>query len=111
LIRYYFNKRKWLRNAAFFYAALAGTGYLILNAIVKQTSGNEDRVIDGKGIFAAVLVSAFGLAAPVVAYRWLRTSRKKLFKMLNDYWMGKPIPGKIMHSSSFQRFLVKEKNE
>jgi hypothetical protein len=68
-------------------------------------------VVNGKGIFVAVLVSAFGLAAPIVAYRWLRTSRKKLFKMLNDYRMGKPIPEKIMQSSSFQKFLEQEKNK
>jgi hypothetical protein len=111
LIRYYFNKRNWLRNAALVYAALACTGYLILNAIVTQTSGDEDRVVNGKGVFAAVLVSAFGLAAPIVAYRWLRTSRKRLFKMLNDYRMDKSIPKKLMRSSSFQRFMSMEETE
>jgi hypothetical protein len=110
LIRYYFDKRQGLRNAALLYTALAGAGYLIFNAIVTQASG-RDVAVTGIGVFAALLGTSLALAAPIVAYQWLRTSRKRLFSMLNDYKMGKPIPEKIIRSSSFQRFLNQEKSK
>jgi hypothetical protein len=110
LIRYYFSKRKGLRNSALLYTALAGAGYLILNAIVTQASG-RDVAVTGTGVFAVLLGTALALAAPIVAYRWLRTSRKRLFSMLTDYKMGMPIPEKIIRSSSFQRFLIQEKSK
>jgi hypothetical protein len=74
LIRYYFSKRKGLRNSALLYAALAGAGYLILNAIVNQASG-RDVAVTGIGVFAALLGTSLALAAPIVAYRWLLQER------------------------------------
>ena len=111
LIKDYFNKRSWFRNAALIYGALSGTGYTILNGIVTHSSGDEDRVVNGKGVFAAFLVLLFGVATPVVAYRWLRTSRKKLFSILEDYKKNKVLPEKIGRSSSFQRFLKQENKQ
>lgn len=110
LINYYFSKRKGLRNGALLYASLAGAGYLVFNAVVTQASG-RDVAVTGTGVLAVLLGTALALAVPLVAYRWLRTSRKSLFSMLNDYKMGKPIPEKVMKSSSFQRFLSHEKNQ
>ena len=107
LIKDYFNKRAWFRNAALLYGTLSGTGYIILNGIA--TKGSD--VVNGKGVFAAFLVLLFGLTTPVVAYRWLRTSRKKLFEMLEDYKKNKILPEKIRRSSSFQRFLKQETNK
>ena len=107
LIKDYFNKRAWFRNAALLYGTLSGTGYIILNGIASKGSD----VVNGKGVFAAFLVLLFGVATPVVAYRWLRTSRKKLFGILEDYKKNKILPEKIRRSSSFQRVLKQENKQ
>ncbi len=108
LINYYFAKREKALIETVIPAITGGIATLI---VAKVNTDNNSPSSKDSGYAGLVIVPAFIIilysAGTLIdgQIKWLVFSRSKLFKLLNDYNSGKPLPKKITRRKAFKHEL------
>ena len=114
LIGFYFHKRNNAKKMTFVGAGLAIT-LVVIGGLVIANNSTVPGTVDSYGaVFGLYFLSIcfYGSLAlmTVGIVRWIILSRKKLMRLLEDYFAGKSIPMNISKSKLFNQWLKEEKN-
>jgi len=84
-----------------------GIGIGAVNHTANEGNGTWDTV--GQGLIFALLLGA-GIALSIVGIcMWSRYPRKRLLRLLNNYFGGKPLPRGITKNRTFKSFVQHER--
>lgn len=103
LIHYYFERRKVYKNRTILFTGISGVSGILFGALIERPGVSALGAIL-LGIPLLVGLWFFGFAIIIEAVRWIRTSRKALFKMLKNFENEKRIPKRISSNRRFQNF-------
>jgi hypothetical protein len=110
LINYYFSRRTSAKILFFINVWQIPFWPFPFSYNLKTAESNSSTIGQSLGafiislIFLCLLFASFGLATAGSA-EWLKHSRKRLLKQLNNYFNGRPMPRAIIRSRLFRRFL------
>jgi hypothetical protein len=113
LISFYFHKRNNAKKLTFVGFIMATLSILFINVFIANNSsvqGTGDAVAGTLLVNFVGLISAASLVLMITGIvRWVIFSRKKLLRLLNDYFAGRSIPSHISKSKLFNKWLIAEK--
>lgn len=111
LIQFYFNKRNEQKGSFFVGAGLAfvaGVAYFPVNNMPDMVNNGPDFFMTKKDSYFIMLAVLITTAIPFLlsgGCLWMRYSRRRLMKLLNNYSSGKSIPKGISKTAIFRGYL------
>lgn len=110
LIRYYFQRRKAFKKAGLISASIAGVSGILFQLLIMDSTVGSALGSLALGIPLMLLLWGFGIATLFLIVKWLKMSRRYLFKLIKKYNAGKGIPKRMTSQLLFQKFLEEEKH-
>lgn len=110
LIRYYFQRRKAFKKAGLISAGIAGVSGILFQVLIMDSSGGSALGSLALGFSLMLSLWGFGIATLFLIVKWLKMSRRYLFKLIKKYNAGKGIPKRMTSQLLFEKFLEEEKN-